>query len=58
VRLAKAAVNLAFAEEQEKLAEERRKIKVRIACIACDCRSPDLCARTMDGATPCLDIYL
>jgi hypothetical protein len=28
VRRAKAAVNLAFAEEQEKLAEERRNVKV------------------------------
>ena len=30
VRLSKAAINLAFAEEQEKLAEERRTIKVSI----------------------------
>ena len=29
VRRAKAAVNLAFAEEQQKLVEERRSIKVR-----------------------------
>eukprot|EP01043_Picozoa_sp_COSAG02_P055022 COSAG02_NODE_6319_length_3652_cov_3.466366_2_plen_76_part_00 len=28
MRRAKAAVNLAFAEEQEKLAEERRSVKV------------------------------